>query len=108
MLVCTWACFTIFCAAPTKEKLEELQEQQRELEQEKEQLKIQMDQLKAEIARKEEVMGRRKQQEALSWEIRSSPVTSFGGLFGVPRCHETAGNKEKQGEKDKENEKEET
>ena len=30
------------------------------------------------------------------------------GCFGVPRCHETAGNKEKQGEKDKEIEKEET
>ena len=35
------------------------------------------------------------------------PVTSFGGgCFGVPRCHETAGNKEKQGEKDKEIDKE--
>ena len=30
------------------------------------------------------------------------------GCFGVPRCHETAGTKEKQGEKDKEIEKEET
>ena len=26
------------------------------------------------------------------------------GCFGVPRCHEAAGNKEKQGEKDKERE----
>ena len=30
------------------------------------------------------------------------------GFFGVPRWHETAGNKEKQREKDKETEKEET
>ena len=30
------------------------------------------------------------------------------GCFGVPRCHETAGNKKKQGEKDKEIQKEET
>ena len=30
------------------------------------------------------------------------------GCFGVPRCHETAGNKEKQGERDKDIEKEET
>ena len=30
------------------------------------------------------------------------------GCFGVPRCHETAGNKEKLGEKDKEIQKEET
>ena len=28
-------------------------------------------------------------------------VTSLVGCFGVPRCHETAGNKEKQGEKTK-------
>ena len=36
------------------------------------------------------------------------PVTSFGGLLGVPRWDETAGNKEKQGEKDKKIDKEES
>ena len=36
------------------------------------------------------------------------PVTSFGGLFGVPSCNETAGNKEKRGENDNDVEKEET
>ena len=35
-------------------------------------------------------------------------VTSFGGLFGVPKCHETARNKEKQREEDKDFEEEET
>ena len=29
-------------------------------------------------------------------------IPSISGLFGVPRCHETAGNKYKQGEKDRE------
>ena len=36
------------------------------------------------------------------------PITSFGGLFWVPRWQETAGNMEKQGEKDKDIEKEKT